>query len=496
MAFSPAKLLFYLPPLSLYYALPPADCSSLALRPELPHTNLPPSIGGGIMGCTTAYYLTRHPKFDPALHSITILEATSIAAGASGKAGGLLALWAYPACLVPLSYRLHAELAREHGGPERWGYRRVACGTLTAAATDEDLERAEAARAKTVATLNGNANPVESQTAALPDAPAGGDVKAEPPIQNADGEEKSKDWEKLPKQNEEAASSLKDSPLPADLDWIDSSLIKSYTEMGMAGTRETSQVHPFYFTTAMAELAKEKGVDIKLMSKVTQINHSKAGIRSVEYEDREAQSSRIIDGVTDVVVSAGPWTGKVLPRTKVEGLRAHSVVFEADVSPHAVFTDIQLPTDWAPEHRASKGQRRKHKGNVDPEIYARPGGEVYACGEPDRNVPLPETADLVQTDRDQCDDLASYIATVSPRLAAAPLKARQACYLPRHIRFSEEHSPLVGPTSVPGLWVAAGHTCWGIQNGPATGCLMAEMLFDGEATSADIRRLDPRKFKV
>jgi len=44
-------------------------------------------IGGGIIGCTTAYFLTRHPSFDPARHTITLLEASKIAGGASGKAG-------------------------------------------------------------------------------------------------------------------------------------------------------------------------------------------------------------------------------------------------------------------------------------------------------------------------------------------------------------------------------------------------------------------------
>ena len=73
-------------------------------------------IGGGIIGCTSAYYLTRHPRFDPSKHTITLLEASSIAGGASGKAGGLLGLWAYPSSLVPLSYRLHKELADEHAG--------------------------------------------------------------------------------------------------------------------------------------------------------------------------------------------------------------------------------------------------------------------------------------------------------------------------------------------------------------------------------------------
>merc|ERR1712137_579541 len=87
-------------------------------------------IGGGIIGSTTAYFLSHHPNFNKERDSITLLEATKIAGGASGKAGGLLALWAYPNCIVPLSYKLHQELAEKHGGAERWGYRAVHCGQV------------------------------------------------------------------------------------------------------------------------------------------------------------------------------------------------------------------------------------------------------------------------------------------------------------------------------------------------------------------------------
>ncbi|KXX77303.1 putative oxidoreductase TDA3 [Madurella mycetomatis] len=438
-------------------------------------------VGGGIIGCTTAYYLTRHPKFNPALHTITLLEATSIASGASGKAGGLLALWAYPTSLVPLSYRLHKELAAEHNGAERWGYRRLGCGSLGAIVRAGDIK----ARTQKPATP-----PREDD-----------ETNGHLPIQSISKDEGTdKDWEKLPKQDTKAASLLKDSPLPPALDWIDGSLIEYYEEMGTPGATETAQVHPFQFTTAMADLARERGVDIRLHARVTKINGTQRdGVRSVEYEDRETGETNIIYSVTDVVVAAGPWTGKVLPRTRVEGLRAHSVVFEADVSPYAVFTNIQLPADYVPGHRASKGQKRRHKGNVDPEVYARPNKEVYACGEPDTSTPLPPTSDLVQTDLLQCDDLIAYIRTISPQLASAPIKAKQACYLPRHMRFGAEREPLIGPTSVKGLWVAAGHTCWGIQNGPGTGYLVAGMIFDGmnaAGVDEDVKRLDPRRFKV
>ena len=86
--------------------------------------------GGGVIGCSTAYFLTRHAFYDPKFHSITILEATEIAGGASGKGSGLLADWATPKCLAPLSFKIHAALASEHGGESIWGYRNVHCAEL------------------------------------------------------------------------------------------------------------------------------------------------------------------------------------------------------------------------------------------------------------------------------------------------------------------------------------------------------------------------------
>ena len=90
----------------------------------------------------------------------------------------------------------------------------------------------------------------------------------------------------------------------------------------------------------------------------------------------------------------------------------------------------------------------------------------------------------------------SYIATVSPALAAAKVKAKQACYLPRQLQFGRETLPVIGKTTITGVYIASGHTCWGIQNGPATGKLMSEIVFDGAAKSANIKELDPTKYKV
>lgn len=49
-------------------------------------------VGGGIIGVSSAYYLTQSAKYDQETTEIVIVEGSGIASGASGKAGGLLAL--------------------------------------------------------------------------------------------------------------------------------------------------------------------------------------------------------------------------------------------------------------------------------------------------------------------------------------------------------------------------------------------------------------------
>ncbi|KIR28891.1 cytoplasmic protein [Cryptococcus deuterogattii LA55] len=84
-------------------------------------------IGGGITGVSTAYFLSTHPQRSPSTR-ITIVEGTKIAAAASGFSGGFLAKdWhgSSTASLSEFSYDLHASLAEEFGGKEKWGYRTV-----------------------------------------------------------------------------------------------------------------------------------------------------------------------------------------------------------------------------------------------------------------------------------------------------------------------------------------------------------------------------------
>jgi glycine/D-amino acid oxidase-like deaminating enzyme len=112
-------------------------------------------------------------------------------------------------------------------------------------------------------------------------------------------------------------------------------------------------------------------------------------------------------------------------------------------------------------------------------------------GEGDTDVPLPKTSDLVVCDDDRCQDIVDYISSISTPLRDGEVLVKQACYLPH---LSAGGGPLIGETGIKGLWMASGHTCWGIQNSCATGKLMSEFIFEGAAKSARIESLDPRRF--
>src|SRR5258708_1950714 len=77
--------------------------------------------GGGVIGACTAYFLSRRSI------DVIVVEGTEVAAAASGKAGGFLALdWCAGSPLDALarrSFALHAALPNEIAGD--WGYRRM-----------------------------------------------------------------------------------------------------------------------------------------------------------------------------------------------------------------------------------------------------------------------------------------------------------------------------------------------------------------------------------
>ncbi|KAG4304982.1 hypothetical protein PORY_001657 [Pneumocystis oryctolagi] len=348
-------------------------------------------VGGGIIGSTTAYYLTRHPKYDPSYISITLIEGTGIASAASGKAGGLLALdWhgKETSSLAKLSYELHEKLAKEYDGENIWGYRKL-----------DTLQIVSSVSSKRVNTL------------------------------------------------------------PKELKWIDAEKVSDVSVLGTTST--TAQVHPYHFTKTIFSLAQEKGVKL-ILGTVLPLKHA----NTVSYIPKGESFEQTIHA-DSIVIAAGPWTGRLCPEIPISGCRAHSIVVTVDspLSPHALFTHIKL----------------KNGKFVSPEIYARKDEVLYICGETDSST-LPPTSENVQMNHASCDALKAWADELSVSIKNGIVKTKQACYLP--VCTSYFSGPFIGKVKE-GLYVGAGHGCWGICNGPGTGKVLSEILLDGMSTSID-----------
>jgi len=379
---------------------------------------------------------------------------------------------------VSLSFDLHGDLADEHGGAEQWGYRRIRCGKLTA--RDRSL----------------------------------------PKVEDASSWEKIVSWIPLGKRKFMKKEAEPSSTLPNDLDWFLPKCIESYEDISTSSA--TAQVNPYQFTHAMAKLAEEAGAKVTIGS-VDKIDYDEEKVedsiqqptgdgaddslgtasqtrnkkvQSVTYTDKATSQSHTIPA-TVIVLAAGPWTPVVFPPAPVSTLRAHSVTIRhtRPISAYCLFTEISVPLEetddeYVPEKDYSSVPPEMTK-IMSPEIYSRPNNEVYVCGTGDNEVPLPANTDEVEVDRGNCQSIVDAVASISDEIRNGIVTSRRACYLPT-VDVGGSGGPLIGQTGIEGLLMATGHSCWGINNAPATGKLISEMVFDGDAVSADISALDPR----
>ncbi|GAA5858109.1 hypothetical protein JCM8547_005654 [Rhodosporidiobolus lusitaniae] len=389
-------------------------------------------VGGGVIGSSVVFATAALAQKTGKSVEITLVEGSEVASGASGKAGGLLALdWHghSTASLAELSYTLHAALAKQYDGASRWGYRRL--DTLSISA---DLS--STGKARTSRKLKG-----------------------------------------------------------ADVfPWLNKDVLTGSDILGSPDT--TAQVHPEQFTRAMVELAQERGVKLVLgtATKLQKPSSPNEPYR-LTVQSRDAAGEERVLEADQIVIAAGPWTGRLLGeldlRSKagraagIEGSRAHSVVLKTapgrDLPAQAVFTSIKTKS-----------------GHAEPEIYNRPDGTAYACG-PTDGSPLPTHASSVTVDDRAISLLLQQTAHLSPDHldsteaaeggARAEVVKRQACFLP-----VGSGDPVIGwidGVGDKGVLVASGHSCWGICNGPGTGQVVAELLLEGKAKSANISSLRP-----
>ncbi|XAR51314.1 D-amino-acid oxidase [Bertholletia excelsa] len=264
-------------------------------------------------------------------------------------------------------------------------------------------------------------------------------------------------------------------PKPSLPSWVDGPARNPST---IGTTQTTAQVHPKLFTqTLLSKAVAQHGVEV-VIGKLDRV-----GVEGGRVTAAVLESGREI-AADAVVLALGPWSSKLPLLDSIVGVygrKAHSIVVEpkdADaISPHALFLSY---------YPASGGS------HLDPEVYPRPTGEVYICGmscleevpdDPEDVVGNPESISMLKR-------VAGYVSSHLAEGEAA-VKAEQACFLP----CTDDGLPVIGEVpGVKGCFVATGHSCWGILNGPATGAAVAELVVDGYGSIVDLTRFSPARF--
>lgn len=477
-------------------------------------------VGAGIIGCCTAYYLTQHPDFSKDKYHITVYESNEVACAASGKAGGLLANWAFPSQLGALSFDMHRELAEKYDGAKNWDYRALDTISLEADIRDDSIARKLHLATSDVAQSGVSAGTKKSLNEML-----GGNsntslsslTSAE--TNNSDMLSAIRDKLKISETDTDAFDDSDDehsgtghgsgsganggsesrNPLPDKLDWIQRELVDDWSAIG--DIKSTAQMHPLKFTRFMLDKAIESGAVDLLYAKVTSLKvdeHTKkvVGLSFLPNKEKNHKSPNEIlsyrteqigdDGeletydIDNVIVAMGPWTSKLLADCPISGLRAHSITVQPEdmskISAFAMFTELKVADS---EY-------------FSPEIYAR-RDEIYVCGEGDTLLDLPDPTKDSPIDENKCEELFKYAGKLSQSIAHGRTTLKQACYLPV-LNVPTSSGPLIGETNVGSLYLASGHSCWGINNSVLTGKILAEVIFDGKAKSAPIDKLEPKIF--
>jgi glycine/D-amino acid oxidase-like deaminating enzyme len=178
------------------------------------------------------------------------------------------------------------------------------------------------------------------------------------------------------------------------------------------------------------------------------------------------------------VIAMGPWSilaARWLPLPAVLGYKGHSLVFETGgaIPAEALFL----------EYREASGEI------LTPELFPRADGTTWVCAISSTG-PLPVDPADVAADEGAHARIEALCRNISPVLAAAPIKARQACFRP----VSEDGLPFIGAVpGVGGAYVATGHSVWGMLNAPATGEAMSELILDGAARHVDLAPFAPER---
>ncbi|KAG7291608.1 hypothetical protein NEMBOFW57_001627 [Staphylotrichum longicolle] len=404
-------------------------------------------LGAGIIGVSTAYYLSQHQE--PS--SVHLVEPSpELFSSASGYAGGFLAKdWFAPSvsALGALSFEEHRRLAEEHGGREKWGYSPATC----------------------IATLKHGVTIVNNA-----------------PVRLRDGTSRA-----------DAAPVVLDSLSGKTPTWL-RRLDGDHIEL-ISDEDTTAQVDPFLLCQFLLRECVKRGVKLHHPAKPLSLSTDEKGeLTGVRIVDTKSSAETEL-ACARLIITAGSWTGQVFralfPKSELEvpikSLAGHSLVLKSprwhagleSNGCHAIFTT--------------------HNEGFCPEMFSRIGGHIYFAGLNSSTLPLPDAAagkatpypenlaQLRQAAREILGagaEAENDLEIVREGLCFRPVTSWGTPIISR-IRDGDLGAGMATkPGAEGGVFVAAGHGPWGIAMSLGTGVVLAEMV-QGRKLSADVSGL-------
>jgi D-amino-acid dehydrogenase len=225
-----------------------------------------------------------------------------------------------------------------------------------------------------------------------------------------------------------------------------------------AGVRIDGQSHvnPGLYTHALADSVRERGASVVEKFRVTRVEARDGGFR-LHSSHGETESADA------VVVATGAWLGR---QSRPWGV---NVPLRAGRGySFTVPTDRPVPGPvYLPEVRVActpHGQGLRVAGTME-----------------FRDIDAPFRTERVR----------AITGSAAPYLDGVDLNRRTDEWVGSR-PVTSDGLPLVGPTDVPGLYVAGGHGMWGLTHGPVTGRLLARAVATGVLPPA-LRPMDPTR---
>ncbi|WBW72394.1 FAD-dependent amino acid oxidase involved in late endosome to Golgi transport Tda3 [Schizosaccharomyces osmophilus] len=220
-----------------------------------------------------------------------------------------------------------------------------------------------------------------------------------------------------------------------------------------------------YFSDEHLQKCNERGVQI-IYGKVTDVKNNSVHYVPKGYDTRDT----IILDADKVCVSAGAWTGYILPYSGIGCLFAQSLLLDLEGCESKEYVTICNVNLQNPEF-----QERSV------EVHFLPNNKAFITGST-LFIPLPKGNEAIQINSQHLMDLKETFDLLLAEKVKSEVIDCTCAFLPKN---RVTGIPIL-TTSRSGIYIAAGHASWGITQGPATGLWMAELILEGTIKSIEI----------